>query len=60
VKAGHIGEVRMLLKVALTAVVLGSLWMVVMRHQREVEDEAGLTRETEAQLRALRDHLFRR
>jgi hypothetical protein len=49
----------MLFKVALV-VALGSLWMVLLHYQRESEDEAGLKREVEAQLGALRDHLFRR
>jgi hypothetical protein len=48
----------MLFKVALM-VALGSLWIVVLHRQRESEDEVGLKREVEAQLGALRDHLFK-
>ena len=48
----------MMLKVALV-LALASLWMAV-RYRRERQDEAGLTREVETQLQALRGELFRR
>lgn len=56
--SGHTGGLKMLLKFALV-LALGSLWAVVARYGREPEDEAGLTREVEAQLQALRNDLFR-
>lgn len=48
----------MMFKVALVFA-LASLWVAVC-YRREPQDEAGLTREVEAQLQALRSELFRR
>jgi len=48
----------MMFKVALM-LALASLWVAV-RYGREPQDAAGLTREVEAQLQALRSELFRR
>lgn len=49
----------MLLKVALV-VALGSLGLIAVRRLVGAEDAAQLERTVEAQLQALRDHLFRR
>ena len=54
---GHMNGVKMLLKVALVVAVTS--W-VIARYMGERKDEAGLTREVEGQLQALRDELFRR
>ena len=49
----------MLLKITL-ALALGSLGVLILHRLRESEDEAILERKVEAQLRALREHLFQR
>jgi hypothetical protein len=50
----------MLLKITL-ALALGSLGVLILHRLRESEDEeAILERKVEAQLQALRDHLFQR
>jgi hypothetical protein len=48
----------MMFKVALV-LALASLWVAVC-YRRERQDEAGLTRDVETQLHALRSELFRR
>jgi hypothetical protein len=50
---------KMLLKITL-ALALGSLGVLVLHRLRESEDEAILERKVEAQLQALREHLFQR
>jgi hypothetical protein len=50
---------NMLLKVTL-ALALGSLGVLILHHLRESEDEVSLERKVEAQLQALREHLFQR
>jgi hypothetical protein len=50
---------KMLLKVTL-ALALGSLGMLILHRLRESEDEVSLERKVEAQLQALREHLFER
>jgi hypothetical protein len=51
---------KMLLKITL-ALALGSLGVLILHRLRESEDEeAILERKVEAQLQALRDHLFQR
>jgi hypothetical protein len=49
----------MLLKVTL-ALALGSLGMLILHRLSESEDEVSLERKVEAQLQALREHLFQR
>jgi hypothetical protein len=49
----------MLLKITL-ALALGSLGVLILHRLRESEDEAILERKVEAQLQALREHLFQR
>jgi hypothetical protein len=49
----------MLLKITL-ALTLGSLGVLILHRLRESEDEAILERKVEAQLQALREHLFQR
>jgi len=55
---GHHAK-KMLLKVTL-ALALGSLGILILHRLRESEDEVSLERKVEAQLQALREHLFRR
>jgi hypothetical protein len=55
---GHHAK-KMLLKVTL-ALALGSLGMLILHRLRESEDEVSLELKVEAQLRALREHLFQR
>jgi hypothetical protein len=55
---GHHAK-KMLLKVTL-ALALGSLGMLIFHRLRESEDEVSLERKVEAQLQALREHLFQR
>jgi hypothetical protein len=55
---GHYAR-KMLLKVTL-ALALGSLGMLILHRLRESEDEVSLERKVEAQLQALREHLFSR
>ncbi len=50
---------KMLLKITL-ALALGSLGMLILHRLRESEDEVALERKVEAQLQALREHLFQR
>jgi len=55
---GH-GAKRMLFKAALAFAVVASLCIVALHGRRAVEDGAVLEHEVEAQLRALREHLFK-
>ena len=50
---------KMLLKVTLV-LALGSLGVLLLHRLRESEDEVSLERKVEAQLQALREHLFQR
>lgn len=50
----------MLFKVVLALVAVASLSVVVMHQQRKAREGARLEREVEAQLLALREHLFGR